>query len=132
MAYANALLPSLRGDLTVDDLDTEFEKFKAQNAAGPAAGSSASSSAGANGAANTVTVARGDSLSALAGRYYGDEKLWPLLWDANKAVVGPNPNLISPGMVLAIPPLASFTSAQIADARQRHSTWRNYPLAAGR
>ena len=32
MGYANALLPHLRGDMTVRDLDAEFQKFKVQRA----------------------------------------------------------------------------------------------------
>ena len=41
-------------------------------------------------------------------------------------VVGPNPNAIRPGMVLQIPPLASFTPAQLQDAKRRFPSWRNY------
>lgn len=124
MAYTNALLPRLRGNLKVSDLDAAFQKFKGQNAAkGPSAASSRT---------NTVTAAHGETLSGLAQKHYGATNLWPLLWDANKVVVGPNPNIISPGMVLVIPPLSSFTPGQLADARRRHSTWHNYPSAARR
>jgi hypothetical protein len=120
MAYVNALLPHLRGDMSVSQLDAAFQQFKAQNAAGPPA------------AAGTVTVAQGDTLSGLAEKHYGSANLWPLLWDANKSLVGQNPNLLSRGMVLVIPPLLSFTTAQLADARRRHPAWQSFPLAAGR
>jgi len=49
-----------------------------------------------------------------------------LLWDMNRNLVGPNPNRIPPGMRLNVPPLSSFTQAQLADARRRFPTWRNY------
>ncbi len=53
----------------------------------------------------THTVAKGDSLSKIAKQYYGKVTLWKQLYEANKAVVGPNPDLIKPGQVLVIPEL---------------------------
>lgn len=48
------------------------------------------------------TVVSGDTLSALAGRYYGDTSQWGPIQQANQHIV-PNPNLIFPGQVLRIP-----------------------------
>ncbi|MGD0858713.1 MAG: M91 family zinc metallopeptidase [Terracidiphilus sp.] len=76
--------------------------------------------------AAVVVVASGDSLSSLAAKYYGTVEYWPLLWDANRDLVGPNPNRIALGMRLSVPPLSYFTQAQLADARRRFPTWRNY------
>ncbi len=53
--------------------------------------------------ATSHTVAAGDSLSKLAQKYYGDMMQWPKIYAANKAVIGPNPNLIKPGQKLVIP-----------------------------
>ena len=53
----------------------------------------------------THTVVRGDSLSKIAKTYYGKAGLWKPLYEANKAVVGANPDLIKPGQVLVIPEL---------------------------
>ena len=73
--------------------------------AGPLAAAGAKGGAGKLGAAGktTYTVRPGDSLSKIAGVYYGNIHLWPKIYQANKAVVGSNPNLIRPGQNLVIP-----------------------------
>jgi nucleoid-associated protein YgaU len=48
------------------------------------------------------TVQSGDTLSALAQRWYGDATLWPRLFEANRNQIV-NPNVIHPGQVLRIP-----------------------------
>lgn len=48
-------------------------------------------------------VQKGESLSLIAKHYYGDIHKWKQLYEANKAVVGGNPDLIQPGMELVIP-----------------------------
>jgi LysM domain len=53
--------------------------------------------------ARTHTVVSGDNLSMLAKRFYGKEALWTKIYAANKAVIGPNPNLILVGQKLVIP-----------------------------
>lgn len=49
------------------------------------------------------TVEPGDSLSLIAAEDMGDANQWPALYEANKDVVGDNPDLIYPGQVLVIP-----------------------------
>jgi nucleoid-associated protein YgaU len=51
----------------------------------------------------TYTVRPGDSLSKIAKSLMGDAKKWRVLYEANKDVVGGNPDLIQPGQVLKIP-----------------------------
>jgi len=51
----------------------------------------------------THTVVSGDSLWAIAQRFYGSGARWNEIYQANRAVVGSNPNLIFPGQVLIIP-----------------------------
>lgn len=53
--------------------------------------------------AQTYTVKAGDSLSKIAKAVYGDAKKWKQIYEANKAVIGNNPDLIKPGQVLTIP-----------------------------
>lgn len=48
------------------------------------------------------TVVSGDNLSAIANRLHVSGG-WQTLYNANKSVVGSNPNLIYPGQVLTIP-----------------------------
>lgn len=49
---------------------------------------------------STYTVRPGDTLSKIAEKYATD---WRTLYAANRGVVGSDPNLIRPGMVLALP-----------------------------
>lgn len=51
----------------------------------------------------TYTVKKGDSLSKIAAKYYGTGSRWPDIYNANRGVIGSNPNLIKPGQVLVIP-----------------------------
>ncbi len=56
-------------------------------------------------AATFYTVKRGDSLSKIAKKMYGDAKLYKKIFEANKPMLK-DPNLIYPGQSLRIPPLA--------------------------
>ena len=84
---------------------------------------------------NNYTVVKGDCLSKIAGmsKIYGNMKLWPALWEANKSGVVsappripktiPNPNLIYPGQVLKVPTL---TSQQKEETLKKKVNWRNW------
>lgn len=79
------------------------------------------------------TVVKGDCLSKIAGmkNIYGNSRLWPAIWEANKSGVVsappkvkttiPNPNLIYPGQVLKIPAL---TDAQKTEMSNKSSQYR--------
>jgi len=51
------------------------------------------------------TVVRGDSLSKIAKAYYGNAMKYPVIFEANKPMLK-DPDLIYPGQVLRIPPIA--------------------------
>ncbi len=51
----------------------------------------------------TYTVKRGDTLWAISKKFYGSGSKWRTIYNANKGVIGGNPNLIFPGQVLVIP-----------------------------
>lgn len=53
-------------------------------------------------AGKTYTAVRGDSLSKIAKREYGDAQKWHKIYEANKDVID-NPDLIEPGQDLIIP-----------------------------
>jgi nucleoid-associated protein YgaU len=61
----------------------------------------ASSSADAK-QGRTHTVAKGESLSKIAKKYYGDARQWPKIFEANKDTIK-NPDLIFPGQVIKVP-----------------------------
>jgi nucleoid-associated protein YgaU len=52
--------------------------------------------------ARTYTVVSGDSLSKIAGRFYGDVKRWKEIFEANRDRIK-DPDLIQPGWTLRIP-----------------------------
>lgn len=49
-------------------------------------------------------VVRGDTLSAIAKKYYGDASKYPKIFEANKPMLS-DPDKIYPGQKLRIPPL---------------------------
>lgn len=49
------------------------------------------------------TVKKGDSLSKIAKAIYGDMHRWKDIYEANRQVIGDNPDLIQPGQNLRIP-----------------------------
>jgi nucleoid-associated protein YgaU len=53
------------------------------------------------------TVAKDETLSHIALKYYGSatKEKWMVIYEANKDVIGDNPNVIVPGQVLKIPEL---------------------------
>lgn len=57
-------------------------------------------------AEETYTVVKGDSLSKIAKRVYGNANSWRRIYDANREVIGDDPDLIKPGQKLTIPPKA--------------------------
>jgi nucleoid-associated protein YgaU len=53
--------------------------------------------------AERYTVAKGDSLSKIAKKYYGDASQWRRIFEANRDQIE-DPDLIQPGWKLMIPP----------------------------
>ena len=51
----------------------------------------------------TYTVKSGDCLWNIAKKFYGNGALYTKIYNANKSVIGGNPNLIYPGQVYTIP-----------------------------
>lgn len=69
-------------------------------------------------------VQRGDTLSGIADqpRIYDNWKLWPLIYSANRGVIGRNPNRIYPKQELEIP--RDYTDQQARDAQRKAGTRR--------
>ena len=53
------------------------------------------------------TIGEGETLSHLALKYYGSavKDKWMVIYEANKEIIGDNPNHVRIGMVLKIPKL---------------------------
>ena len=51
----------------------------------------------------TYTVKAGDTLSVIAKIFYGDESEYQKIYDANKDLIGSDPNKIKVGQELTIP-----------------------------
>jgi nucleoid-associated protein YgaU len=101
----------------------EEARRRQQQAAGPAAGAAsttgpAASPAGPGGAQakpaavpaaqpapqeETYTVVKGDSLSKIAKHHLGDANQWRRIYEANRQVIGDDPDKIKPGQQLRIP-----------------------------
>ena len=93
----------------LDFLSNEGDKkpvAPAQPAAGAGAdffGNTAQPAASTSG--DTYTVVGGDSLSKIAKHHYGDAAKWHQIYEANKAIIGSNPDHIEVGQVLTLPSL---------------------------
>lgn len=55
------------------------------------------------GPGQSYTVVAGDTLWKISNKFYGTGSKWRTIYDANRAVIGSNPNLIRAGQVLQIP-----------------------------
>jgi nucleoid-associated protein YgaU len=62
----------------------------------------ASEPTGTSGSGRTYVVVKGDTLSGIAKREYGNANKWPTIYEANKDVIK-DPDLIYPGQQLRIP-----------------------------
>ena len=51
------------------------------------------------------TIVKGDTLSLLAGRFYGDIFLWQAIYQANRDIIGDDPDLIEVNTNITIPKL---------------------------
>lgn len=76
--------------------EPDFSDVKAgSSTTAPAAGASAQ-------AERTYTVVKGDTLSSIAKREYGDASKWHQIYEANRDTIK-NPDLIHPGDSLRLP-----------------------------
>jgi len=69
--------------------------FFGSNAAQPAAATATQG--------DSYTIVSGDSLSKIAKHHYGDATKWHQIYEANKAIIGANPDHIEVGQVLTLP-----------------------------
>jgi nucleoid-associated protein YgaU len=48
-------------------------------------------------------VQPGDTLRSIAEREYGDASQWPRIYDANRSLIGPDPDALVAGTTLRLP-----------------------------
>ncbi len=79
-------------------------------------------------------VSNDDTLSALALKYYGSatKEMWMLIYEANKDIIGPNPNILRPGILLKIPAKTALTGAVPPQADHPEATPRGAQSGKGR
>ncbi|HXV03428.1 MAG TPA: LysM peptidoglycan-binding domain-containing protein [Gaiellaceae bacterium] len=53
--------------------------------------------------ADTYVTHAGDTLTGIAEQFYGDRTLWRKIYNANKKVIGSDPNKLGVGLELTIP-----------------------------
>jgi nucleoid-associated protein YgaU len=59
---------------------------------------------GSPGPVEEYVVQPGDTLRSIAQQRYGDSEAWSKIYEANRALIGPNPDALQVGMRLRIPP----------------------------
>ena len=90
----------------LDFLSDKGEQKPVDPAAKPAGGTDFFGNAQAPAAGGgSYTVVSGDSLSKIAKNHYGDAAKWHQLYEANKDLIGSNPDHIEVGQVLTLPSL---------------------------
>lgn len=82
----------------------EYLKGADQNtSSAAAAGPGGGDTSGGGSGGTTYTVKKGDNLWTLAKKFYGSGADYTKIYEANRGVIGGNPNLIYPGQVFIIP-----------------------------
>ena len=91
----------------LDFLSDKGEQKPVEPAAKPAGGASDffGNAAKPTADGNSYTVVSGDSLSKIAKNHYGDAAKWHQIYEANKSLIGNNPDHIEVGQVLTLPSL---------------------------
>lgn len=92
----------------LDFLTNEGDKKPVEPAQPAAAGANTDFFGNSKPAATTgdsYTVVSGDSLSKIAKNHYGDAAKWHQIYEANKDIIGSNPDKIEIGQELTLPSL---------------------------
>ena len=50
-------------------------------------------------------VAAGDNLRSIAEQVYGEQNAWPSIYEANRGLIGPDPDALVTGAALRLPPV---------------------------
>ncbi|HAJ25754.1 MAG TPA: peptidoglycan-binding protein [Syntrophus sp. (in: bacteria)] len=130
-SFAGCAKKAVSGDpgTASDKVVTDESKVAAQS--GAASSEAKAASTASSGATTVYVVKKGDSLWFIA-KYkdiYGDDYLWPIIYNANKAQIK-NPNRIYPGQKLIIP-RDGFSMKDIEKARKKAGAKKPYTPPKG-
>ena len=89
----------------LDFLTNEGDKKPVEAAKPAAAGTDFFGTGAAATTGESYTIVSGDTLSKIAKNHYGDGAKWHQIYEANKAIIGSNPDHIEVGQVLTLPSL---------------------------
>lgn len=122
-----AAILTLAPGVTPATLQKSFDAFLADRNAGPLP---PNPSPGPPPASDVMAMhyvqAQGAMLSKVSMSYYGTHHMWPLIWDANRELIGPNPNRVPKDIYLKILKPHVYSSAQIAEAKRRSLNWKSF------
>jgi nucleoid-associated protein YgaU len=85
-----------------DDTPESKPDFSNVRSGGSSTAAAAPQPTGTTGSGKTYVVVKGDSLSKIAKREYGDANKWRTIYEANNDLIK-DPDLIYPGQELKIP-----------------------------
>jgi nucleoid-associated protein YgaU len=68
--------------------------------------------------AQKYVIKKGDTLSSLAKRFYGDDLKWKAIYEANREVIT-NPNFVPVGKEISIPPVETAEKLTVLDQPAR-------------
>lgn len=122
-----AAMITLNPSVPVARLQADFDAFLADRNTGPLP---PNPSPGPPPASDVMAMhyvpAQGAMLSKVSMSYYGTHHMWPLIWDANRELIGPNPNRVPKEIYLRILKQHVYTAAQLAEAKRRSLNWKSY------
>lgn len=122
-----AAMITLNPSVPVATLQADFDAFLADRNAGPLP---PNPSPGPPPASDVLAMhyvpAQGAMLSKVSLSYYGTYHMWPLIWDANRELIGPNPNRVPKDIYLRILKPHVYSAAQRAEAKRRSLNWNSF------
>ena len=113
-ATSNALAEAVRKaqETAKAEEAAKAEAAKAEAAKAEEVAKAEAAKAEAAKAEQRYTVQGGDTLGKISGRFYGDPAQWRRIYEANKAIIGNNPDVISVGQEFVIPDASTPLPAQ--------------------
>jgi len=122
-----AMLLTINPAVSIDKLQSDLDRFLADRDAGPLpANPSPNPPPASDVMAMHYVPQTGAMLSKVSMSYYGTFHMWPLIWDANRELIGDNPNRVPRDIYLRIMKRHVYTAAQVNESRNRSLNWKSF------